>query len=299
MSEKYLVASNQNVKFFAKHWSLQNLAEQIAENQIFSRSSLPVCVFVGVHEWTSDILRSDRLNIGIQTEQYYDESGKKLWGLSHRAMPAYFLYKFDLLIDINFSNLKSYKFLPLKKSRLIIGPYIFPTNKLQYNSLNNAELIFVGWINDRRHSILDKKVKLKYYRHDEQDSKNLIREISLSAGVLNIHFAEGTYCEWPRMLLAYLSGKIFYSELLGHPLIPGRHFSSLKNNNNKLEPEEIFNNFRDEIASKYQFGFVLKNISLKSKTPISSRILFYAASFLINAEKQLRKLFTISLKLLK
>jgi hypothetical protein len=62
---------------------------------------------------------------------------------------------------------------------------------------------------------------------ENEFGQSLNQTLGLSLAIMNIHFQQGVYAEWPRILLAYVNGKILLSEDLGHPLVTGKHYCAL------------------------------------------------------------------------
>lgn len=82
---------------------------------------------------------------------------------------------------------------------------------------------------------------------------DLDEKIRQSNGIINIHYEDGIYTEWPRLLLAFENNKITYSEKLSLPLKEGYHYAKLTRPIIISDERKIFDNFESDIASKYQF----------------------------------------------
>ena len=256
-------AINRNAfTFYAKHPALTDLSTMIAGDFASSEWNVKINFYVGLHEWDKIDLQHCGMNVGIQTEQYYDYTGRRLW-----ACPSlYFVYRqlknFDIVLDLNRSNVVAYRFFPERlRRKVLFGPYIFPSKERQFAGPTSGTLLFVGDINVRRKETLDAMQSA----HNICVVKNtygyaLGQMIESSAGILNIHYASGLYTEWPRYLMAYLSGKVLYSEPLGPPLVVGRHYLPIEYEGPEGQGDEIFRKINEEIASQFKFKFFANKV---------------------------------------
>ena len=209
MKKNFLVTQIGEVCFYAKHQVLRELILMILQ-----QADIPldknINVFIGIHHWLTDSLPKNTVNIGIQTEQLFDAKGKKLWGSLPDNHLRVACLKFDVLLDFTEFNNSAYKDFD-KYNRVVFGPYIFSKEIKLPTREKFSEIYFVGAMNERREKIISElsrhySVKIVKNEFGEQLNESLSR----GAAILNIHFQEGVYAEWPRILLAYVNGKIFY-----------------------------------------------------------------------------------------
>jgi hypothetical protein len=234
-----------------------DLAKSIDEESINIKSR--VWVFCGAHKkfyW--NWLRHGK-KILIQTEQFYDDNQKPMWGKNYIKNKILInnIIKSDLFIDLNECNIKFYKDeLKLPRdilSKIIFGPYIFP-NKIQKNNFANKtknELAFFGTLNDRRRDKI-KTLPMHVNVLNNAFGNSLKQSISESKAILNIHFEAGVYSEWPRILSAFHNRKILISEELSKSLTPNIHYMHI-DSINELEQKKIdfiYNNLENLVINK-------------------------------------------------
>lgn len=265
------IVENGGLKFFAKHPALVDFAALLSEglgHDFNARAFGNVLVFVGLHEFDREALPEKSVKIAIQTEQYFDEHGKKLW-----ACPSFYfllrqIFKYDLILDISVSNKKAYRFLPpFLRRKIVFGPFVFPDMPVKFHPGSDGidridSFIFVGALSERRSQILrsiSKSCSTRIEFVADVFGTALRRHVRRSMGVINIHYSTGIYTELPRFLLCYIEGKVMYSEQLAAPFVAERHYPML----NKLADvgtdrfkidAAIFENISLEIASVYKFS---------------------------------------------
>jgi len=288
MKKKYLVAQINDVRFYAKHQVLRELILLISKQaEVFVHQRINI--FVGIHHWIANALPSKALNVGIQTEQFYDAYGLKLWGsLPENHLKAACL-KFDVILDFSEFNKPAYKNFD-KYNRVVFGPYIFPSKKIIHKKENASEVHFVGALNERRQKIISDISKLYTIKVIKNEfGEKLNKTLSGSAGILNIHFQNGVYTEWPRILLAYANGKILISEELAYPLISGRHYYPLGSELNEMNSSQIHENTWQDFAGKYSFSeFINSEKFEKINILLSEKIFLMQQIFILRAENLLR-----------
>jgi hypothetical protein len=255
----YCIVDKHAFKVFAKTNHVADIVRMQDLEALDLDVGVNVNLYVGAHQWLFSRLRKDGINIGVQTEQFYDQQGKRLWGYR----PTFFLYlllnKFDYVIDYSEFNKSAYGFMS-NSSRIFFGPYIFPRKRKKYIQPTNDQLIFVGDTSGRRHYLLGKlgqKFQLSCINNRFYD--DIISELKECRGLLNIHNEDAVYTEWPRFLMAYVSGKVIFTEALGSPLKEGLHY---------LRPDgfmgasddlkiSIYNRVDEEIVARYQISKLL------------------------------------------
>lgn len=224
----WTVARNGKLRFVARHPILSDLATIFAGYDLGPLADRKASVYVGVHSFTKRILPPG-FRIGIQTEQFFDANGHNLWGTQSRWRILRQAWQYDVLLDLSPLNRPAYEFLPaLLKRRLRFGPHIFPSRLPAFHPGEaGAPLLFFGAINPRRQQVLDRMGRtvrvLPYGIYGAQ----LTAEIMAAKGVLNLHFSNGVYTEYPRLLTALMHGKALWSEMLAEPLVAGRHYVPL------------------------------------------------------------------------
>lgn len=224
----WTVARNGNLRFVARHPILSDLAAIFAGYDLGPLADRKASVYVGVHSFTKRILPPG-FRIGIQTEQFFDASGRSLWGTQSRWRILRQAWQYDVLLDLSPLNRPAYEFLPaLLQRRLRFGPHIFPSHLPPFHPGEvGAPLLFFGAINQRRQQVLDEMGKTVRILPYGVYGAHLTAEIMAAKGVVNLHFSDGVYTEYPRLLTALMHGKALSSEELAEPLVAGRHYLPL------------------------------------------------------------------------
>lgn len=252
-----------NLRFLSRHPVLDQLAADMANyvsNPIALRKNINI--YVGTHKFRRIHIRKSGLNLGIQTEQLIDETGNKMWRKQKKYRTIRDIMRYNRILDLSLSNSKVYNWLPeIFKSKIDFGPFIFPTDKIAYSKGNIKKTLFYGFMNERRRQIINgiEKNTINCCAPDTFGAK-LSDEIKDHMGVLNIHFNDGIYSEWPRVLSAYIHGKPIISEQLCSLFHANQDYIDLKNINKFDGYEDIFKNFQNEIARNYKLSeYIIKN----------------------------------------
>jgi hypothetical protein len=262
MKKKFLVTRIGDVRFYAKHQVLRELILLISKQADISTDE-QINIFIGIHHWMADILPKNAINIGIQTEQFFDANGQVLWGSLHSAHLKAACLKFDVILDLTEFNKPAYQNFD-KYNRVVFGPYIFPKEQFSPLIEKSSEVCFVGALNERRRRIISEvsnQYSIKIIKNEFGEKLN--QSVSRGTAILNIHFQEGVYAEWPRILLAYVNGKILLSEELGHPLSLGRHYCALDSDLAAVNFAEIHKNIYEDFAKKYSFSKFINSRNFK------------------------------------
>lgn len=90
---------------------------------------------------------------------------------------------------------------------------------------------------------------------------DLHKAICDSRGVVNIHFADGIYTEYPRLLSSYLAGKPVLSEKLGAELVEGRDYGTLGQDHTDHQLRTIFSSFCSGFAARHRLTDFLRRIA--------------------------------------
>jgi hypothetical protein len=171
------------------------------------------------------------LLIGIQTEHIFDAVGHLMWQGHLKEKIVDQVRKYDAVLDLSFANRKAYGSLPATAtSPLHFGPHIFPQAPRAMAVATGSPTLFVGAVNERRQALLDRLEQggLAIARVPPNTFRKSLRSaLAKASSVLNLHFAEGSYTEAPRILKAVLAGKPVISEDLAHPFVAGQHYLPL------------------------------------------------------------------------
>lgn len=226
-----------------------------------STQGLPFCdLFWGIHRIVPPIKRN-RPRIGVQTEQLYDQLGDQMWRqITFQSLIKKFLY-YDRIIDINPTNWRAYQNLPkFLKQRVIVGPYIFPSEPCEYKISQDGYVVFFGSLNERRQRIISELQRLLPVKVVPKNTYGveLDEHIGNATAILNIHYADGVYSEYPRILKAVLSGKVLISDELDSNLKANMHYIYISNNLRRCDitiekTRTIFTNMSSYLSSKYSF----------------------------------------------
>ena len=239
----------QNVDLYSGHRVLRDFAGDIARC-VTRPLARPVDVYVGVHAINRPA-ETGRFRIGIQTEQFLDRSGQPMWRVPRERFRHRYAVFYDLLLDLSPDNAPAYDFLPPElRARIVFGPHIFPEAPVAPQPSDTPPLFF-GSLNDRRRSILarlqaDTPVEIAPHG---TFGRPLDALIARHGAVLNLHFRDGEYSEYPRFLKAYLRGKPVLSEPLSAPLQPGTHYYPLGDRPTEAQTATLFLNLARFAAS--------------------------------------------------
>lgn len=249
----------------SRHDTLDQLARDMLDG--LPRDFQPrrrVCVIVGTHSDFRYLPLWPGFRVGIQTEQFLDADGTPLWGQHKRKMARNLLAtlrRLDVMLDINPANEPWYDAAGLparERAKLRFGPAIFPSEpRLRVPGQGD---LFFGNVNDRRRTVLDglahravEVVPAGVY------GDALAARLRAADTVLNIHFAEGTYTEAPRLLTAYLAGKPVLSELLAPPFVAGEHYLPLTDTGT-LDLDQVHAAFTALVTQHWSFAGFLRDI---------------------------------------
>jgi hypothetical protein len=237
---------------------LQDVAEDLART-IIRPLSRPVDVYVGVHAFNRPI-ETGRLRVGIQTEQFFDANGKKMWYVPRERFIRRFVTFYDVLLELSHSNGTVYQVLPGElRQKVKFGPHIFPEAPIE-PAFQDAPPLFFGSLNDRRSGLL-RQLTLRQpvgIAPLWTFGADLEPMIAAHGAVLNLHYVDGLYCEYPRLLKAYLRGKPLVSEPLASPLQVGMHYFDLKTTPTEATTAAVFRNL-SEFAVKHSFQAFLES----------------------------------------
>jgi len=243
-----------NLRFFSRHQALNqdayNMASMITAPKVLN---LKINIYVGIHKFRKKYLKKSGYHLGVQTEQLYDEFGNQMWRKQRKYRLLRDLMIYDRILDFSDHNKLSYQWL-LKRfqSKIDFGPYIFPKKTIDISPFSKEKYIFYGSLNAHRNEIIEKigHNLIKIVKTDTY-GKELSEKIFDHKAVLNIHYKEGIYTEWPRVLSAYLHGKVVVSEKLSSILEPGTDYILINDILKKNNYEKIFNNFNNKIIKNY------------------------------------------------
>lgn len=197
-----------NICVYANNIILQDIAWYLYNDIYYSFSNKSIDIYIGIHEY-KEVKNSKTINIGIQTEQYVDYKGNKLWRYNNYDLKRK-QYQYDLIIEINSNNKKLYD---QNVDNVIYGPYIFGKPYKSANKLNHTNnQYFIGSINKRREYILSGVRSIQIV--DNKHGEDLYNILLTGSSIYNIHYQKGLYNEWPRIFLAYKYDMTLISEQL-------------------------------------------------------------------------------------
>jgi hypothetical protein len=252
-----LSANGANI--YSRHEVLRDVANDLARG-LTQPLSMPVDVYVGVQGVTAPP-DNGRLRIGIQTEHFADANGTRMWRVPRERLIRRFAAFYDVLLDLSPQNRPAYDFLRDElRAKIRFGPHIFPDIPVEPD-FKDAPPLFFGAMNDRRQTLLkklqtDRPVAVAPRRTFGPD---LQAQIAAHGSVLNLHFVDGVYTEYPRLLKAYLSGKPLVSEPLAAPLVAGTHYFDLQTQPTRAATEHVFRNLAT-FAAQYSFRAFLEGV---------------------------------------
>ena len=270
------VITNREPKFIRKHGAIVFIAwhpilDQLSQEIILGLDSdlntkVPTTVYVGIHGNPGLSWFRRGLKIGIQTEQLYDAEGVALFGLKKGSWDFNIRWGYkmaDQIIDLSENNRKFYEEdIPRnirKKAEVVFGPHIFPSKKIPFRH-GGTNLIFFGSVpeNNRRAGIIRRMKEMPVRMvPDGTYGEELYALIDQSQGVLNVHYEDAVYTEAPRLLTAYLRGKVVFSEPLDNIFLPGVDYIALGEGG---DASEIFENFSEKVTTLYSFSALLNEL---------------------------------------
>ena len=263
-----------NITILSTHLILDQLGYDLLNGLDFNPSK-KIIIYCGIHNNFGWHWFRSGLKIGIQTEQFYDESGRVLWAIKKTGL------KFNLsiailfcsrVLDLSDSNIIYYTTFFKHKilDKITLGPHIFPNKKIDYKEGFIDSYLFLANSDDtlgRRLGAIKilrshHKISIDYLsRHAFFEDLYLL--IKPYKGILNIHFDEGVYSEAPRLLIAYFSGKIFLSEKLSSIFTSGEHYIELENYTGNENLELIYEQFSKYVRENFSFEKFLSNCTKK------------------------------------
>lgn len=252
----------QKTNLISNHPVLDQVALNIAQGiDPMCLPDYPTHVFIGAHKLFTGAAKKRGKRVFIQTEHFFDSEGLPLWRRHKWLQLLYNMIVSDLFLDLSVYNKAAYDFLPkVMKKKIHFGPYIFPSHAISFSE-GNGDVVFVGSVNQRRKNIItklrDKGTQLLIGSNVFGSELETI--LNSCSCILNIHFSNGTYTEYPRLLSAYLKGKPVISERLDPLLVSNRHYIPIDSFRAEEQLEEIFYLFSKEFAQKYKFTEFIKN----------------------------------------
>jgi len=251
-----------NLLILSRHKILDQVALDIL-NGLSDDFSLPqkTIVYIGTHKpfgW--DYFRRG-FKIGVQTEHFQDENAKPLvrFGIKFRKTVKSYA-RFDAILEMYTNNKPLYDTLPEEiRAKTTFGPFIFPTKAPEYSPEGDGKVIFFGTLaSEHRKNCVSRIPPEKLTVLTEVLFGNdLLEEITKHSAVLNLHFIEGVYTEYPRLVTALYAGKPVVSEELSSDLRPGVHYVLLEDLDKTHDPKAIFENFAAKVTTEYSFeGYI-------------------------------------------
>jgi hypothetical protein len=246
------------LKFCSGHPILNQVAKDILAG--IDKDELPdrdITVWLGAHKRFKKSNKRNELVICVQTEIFFDAFQKPMWRSPRWTRILLNLMKCDIFLDFSASNEKAYRWLPSwLKNKICYGPKIFPSKPMDFLP-GPGRAIFFGTMNDRRRNILNKFPNIKTLP-EETFGAQLDEELSKAPAIVNLHYHDGIYSEYPRLLTAFLAGKTIISERLGPDLILEKHYLSLGTQLDDELLETTYKNFANDFAAHNKFTDFLK-----------------------------------------
>jgi hypothetical protein len=253
--------SRHGADLYFNHPVLRDFAEDLSRC-IEEPLSTGVDIYVGVHAFDKPLV-TDRLLLGIQTEQFLDRAGQVMWRMPRERTRRRYATNYNVLLDLSPDNAPAYDFLSSElKAKLRFGPHVFPKTPPE-SDVQSQSVLFFGSTNERRKTVL---ADLQSHRQVEVApfgtyGEQLDALIAQHGAVLNIHYQAGEYSEYPRFLKAYLRGKPMMSEPLSPPLLSGKHYFGLGERPTKTAAKKLFQNLAD-LGKEHSFhGFLETTIA--------------------------------------
>ncbi|MDH2327424.1 hypothetical protein QCN27_11150 [Cereibacter sp. SYSU M97828] len=203
----------------------------------------PTVLYVG-----ADVLeRQDLagLAVGVQTEQLFDDDGRKLWNNYSARRVRKMVARFDAVLELSPCNAPVYADLSDEEARKVTyGPHIFP-DFVPPLVEGSGPPIFYGTPTERRKPILRQLAAQHGVERVQRGTfgDDLAPLVAAASAVVNIHIDEGVYTEYPRLLNAYLNGKVVMSEKLAAPLEAGRDYADIAQPFDASMAPGLFRNF--------------------------------------------------------
>ncbi|MGB1234748.1 MAG: hypothetical protein ACPG5U_03320 [Planktomarina sp.] len=239
---------------FSRHPVLSQLAKDIASGIADPRVlSLPIDIYVGIHSFKWFRVRPGRYSIGLQAEHYFDVTGRIVQPGPKRSKVLSSALVFNRILDLSVGNQPVYDWLPAKlKSKIDFGPHIFPKHDISFDVHNSPDLAFFGALNDRRAKVIASSSSPVRQASNQIYGKDLTNFIKSCRAVLNVHYLDGIYTEYPRLLTAYLEGKVIVSDQL-ELLRAKQHYIPVEDISDPKFDGNIFDQFKREIAQTHTF----------------------------------------------
>ena len=255
-----------NFTFIADHPILKTFALDLLYSLKNYQLQRPITFYVGAHRTFSSYWTKNNLKVAIQTEQFCDSNGQRLWWSDNSEFTVNIkksLENCDVFWDLSQHNMPFYRENNLDgliQTKGVFGPYVFQNKPKKMRTISKRHIIFCGTLNHRRRDLIKNfqgpEIKIVQRVYGE----TLDKLIDDSAGVLNLHFADGAYTELPRLLSAYNRSRVLISELLASPFIPSEHYINVSNCEID-KAEKIFENFSSLVSDQYNFEKLLSEIS--------------------------------------
>lgn len=250
---------HEGLVFAARHRVLADVAVDLSRS-LPENHGYEATIFLGLHMFFG-LPDVEGARLGIQTEQLLDAAGTPMWRAFDSGRRRRLTSAMSGVLDFSLTNAPAYADMrPKRREKIMFGPYVFPSRPVPFRAAGEG-ICFAGSQSGRRAEII---AQLKQHTPVDVASRGtfgagLAERMQNSAGVLNIHFAEGVYSEVPRILKAYLAGKILYSEELADPFVAGRHYLPLSDLPvPSVPPAQVHENFQQDIASRYPFTTFLE-----------------------------------------
>jgi hypothetical protein len=215
-------------------------------------------VYCGIHRNFGRLYFKRGPRLGIQTEQLADEAGRELWkARGVRSTIQGSSVFFDRILDLSKANDGSYR----SRSPVDYGPFIFPSRAPRFQPGPDRRSVFFGSARGKRRPDILARLEASgaiYVCQEGVYGDALTEILERFSAVANIHYDDGIYTEYPRLLSAILAGKSVVSDLLAKPLIAGKHYA-LFDEDDVSDRQRQYEELSSFLCGTYSFEAYLRN----------------------------------------
>lgn len=255
-----------NIILLARHPILAQLAADMARGLTDGyQPSRRFIIYCGTQDRFGWHVLRRGVRIGLQTEQFLDQQGNALWGRNRKIWrrTLSYLKRLDFLLDINETNRPSYETLSAaERGKLISGPYIFPQVAPAMSGHDRDRCVFFGAMTSEHRKRIVPSLAAAGRCDLVEDgvfASSLFEIVSRYRAVLNVHFTDGVYTEYPRLLSALMLGKPIVSEPLSSALTAGTHYVP-RDAINSADYDAVYAAFATHMCGTYSFQRLLERL---------------------------------------
>lgn len=255
-----------NIVLLSRHPVLTQLAQDMIDGLAEAyQPKQRFIIYCGTHDHFGWHVLRRGIRVGVQTEQFRDENGKRLWGNKKKnwRRTMRYLDRFDFLLDINETNRPAYDGLsPGRLARLISGPHIFPNEPPARTECQLDKCVFFGAMSSQHRVDMVGAVVAAGHCDVIEDGvfgARLFEVVTRYRAVLNIHFSDAVYSEYPRLLSALKLGKPVVSERLSSVLTAGVHYVAVEGVED-ADYDGIYRVFAAHMCENYSFQKLIEDL---------------------------------------